>query len=260
MGRPFTNLKPLAWTAAVLALLGLSLSLFFMVRAIRDHNQHLVRTSFLFKEVTDAAFNFAGRPVQLINERPGAPGWTLLVRYGAQSLRLPVSIPGNPKLPGLAAHNDWLRVLRFVDGTGRTTAQVDADLNTGTLTERLVLVTRSPMPGADPGTWGAAWREGWAFDFYELRQDGTFARERLLWPKGRPTRLPKPTDMPMLQTGTWQMEAALALIPQASRPSSKFTQDSLDAMGWTLPVAAWSIMILLLSLGIALAPAGRPRA
>ena len=49
----------------------------------------------------------------------------------------------------------------------------------------------------------------------------------------------------------------MSVTPQTQRPNNKFTMDALNAAGWTMPAAAWSSMMLLISAAIVLAPKRR---
>lgn len=202
-----------------------------------------------FIEVDSRGFTFAGRPVSLtdVDDR-GVP--TLVVRYGDRELRLRVTIPTRHealKDIGLAAHRDWFRVLRFVETSGIASEEVEARVARGELTDRLVLVTRTPRQGVDPETWGQVWKRDWVFDFYELKPDGTIESQRLRFPA---TKRDKPYAEGELRERTWQYEAALLTMPPSGQPKGKYRNEAVRAMGWTWPAAAFSSMGLVISLVI----------
>jgi hypothetical protein len=103
------------------------------------------------------------------------------------------------------------------------------------------VAARRPLTGPDPRT-GDVWRRDWTFDFHELLPDGTIQSASLRTPKTKGDKAPKPDE---LRPGTWEMEAALLLMPgtppdslNISRPAAAFKGDAVHAMGWTLPTAA----------------------
>lgn len=245
--------RPLLLLVALLSLLAMVVAAWGLSNRIQAFHAERPRNVFAFQPLDLREFKYAGRPVTLVDdlEVPSTPH--LIVSYGDQQVRLRVTIPGNYDLPGLLAHTDWLRVLRFAPLTGLDIKDFEAKVRAGEITDRLVFVTRTPRPGANPDTWGAVWKRDWEFDFYELLPDGTIAHERLGWPTYKTGQKPKPGE---LVENTWQYQAALQVMPGAGRdgPSYKFTDDAMSRMGWTLPVGAVSGMALVLSLGFAFAP------
>lgn len=220
-----------------------------------------------FQSLADRAFTFAGREVSLEDQKDGDGSWVVL-RYGDQERRLRVAIPGNPALPGLVPHNDWLRVLRFAESSGVRVDELQRRINAGEARDRLAVVTRTPMPGADPQTFGAVNRKAWSFDFYELMPDGTIEHGRFGFPvRGRPSLMralrgegPLPAGRPRLKEGTWQYNAAMQVMPPGHGPSSQtFSNDALSSAGWAMPASAFSFMTLMASLAWLMAPARRAR-
>ncbi len=238
---------------AAASLVGMFVSAWGLSVRIRAFHEERPRNVFAFQPLDLREFRYAGRPVTLVDdlEVPSTP--FLNVNYGDTQVRLRVTIPGNYELPGLLAHTDWLRVLRFAPLSGLDIQEFEAKVRSGEITDRLVLVTRTPRPGADPDTWGAVWKRDWEFDFYELLPDGTIEHQRLGWPTYRTGQKPKPGE---LVENTWQYQAALQVMPGAGRdgPSYKFTDDAMTRIGWTLPLGAVSGIALVLSLGFAFAP------
>ena len=186
------------------------------------------------------------------------------MRYGEDELRLPVAIPGERSLPGLEAHNNWMRVFRFAGATGLSLDALQKKMESGEIRDRLVLVTRTPEAGADPSSWGAINRHAWKFDFYEFKPDGGFEHQRRSFPvepstgakikaglKGEPAPRPREDE---LKENTWEFQAALQIMPPATTPNPRFTNDGLHAMGWTLPATSVSMLVLLGALMVALAP------
>lgn len=238
----------LAWALAILSVVLLLISGWFMAQRIADFHSEHRRNIFLFKEVDDRSFTFANRKVTLTDETDKAGVDHVNIAYGDENLRLRVTIPGMKELPGLRPHMDWLRVVRFLPmNSGDAVESVKASFN-GENVDRLVIVTRTPPPGADPKTWGSVWRKDWVFDFYEFNPAGGFARERLNYPT---TRRSEPEKAGELAENTWQMQAALLLMPKGMGPNYKPKNDALSAVGWTLPAAGCSVALLLGSILVA---------
>jgi len=226
------------------------LSVVFMALRAADFYRTQGRPLYTFKSIGSREFTFAGHPVSLTDEpEPGGRGEVLVIRYGDQVLRvLPGVAPNDPQMPGLSRHADWLRVFRFAE-RGRTNQEEFAQkLEHGE--DRLAIVARRPVDGPDPRT-GIVGRRDWKFEFYELLPDGTIHSDVLLYPKNRPGRTPKPGQ---IQENTWQFDAAMMLMPAFGRPNRSFTTDALHEMGWTLPAAAFSGLVLMFSITALFAP------
>ncbi|MBS0187384.1 MAG: hypothetical protein JSS51_04900 [Planctomycetes bacterium] len=252
-------MSPARWMAlavAVVSAASLGTSVYVMARRVAEHNLR-ERKVYFFKEITKRDFEFKGVPVHITDINKGAPDWVLNVSYGPHDLRLTVAVPGNPQLPDLLAHNDWLRVLLFAEAQKMTAAKLEEKVKSGEIPARLAIVTRSPLSGAEPGKWQDVWKSGWGYDFYEFLPEsagGGFHHDRYSYPTGKPDRQVKAGQLP---PDTWQFQAASAVTPQTQRPNNRFTMDALNAAGWTLPVAAWSTMLLLASVAFVLAPKRR---
>lgn len=199
----------------------------------------------VFMPLKDPEFTFAGREVVLTYEAPEGEGagtpqnpGLIRVKYGDESLPIQVTIPpdaGKLQLPLITAHEDWMQVLRFTEGTAADLQRVDAKIDEGVLPDRLVIVTRIPPQGVDPSTWGRIRRKEWSFAFYEFLPEGGFRKEQLRFPTSKRY---EPNRAGELAEGTWQFGAALMVMPKGTVPSPRFADDGLRAMGWTLPGAA----------------------
>ncbi|MBY0112176.1 MAG: hypothetical protein K2Y21_05100 [Phycisphaerales bacterium] len=249
-----TTTRRIALAVALLSGAGLTASVYHMSTLVAEHNrQH--RKVYYFKEVNvRGGFNFDGRPVRIEDDDPGGPNWHVNLYYGDEVLRLRVAVPGNPKLPNLTPYNDWMRLLMFAESTGLTTLELEAKVKSNEIPARLVVVTRTPMPGSEAGKWGDVWRANWTYDFYEFQRGGGFGREQYRFSTGKPDRAAKSGQLP---PDSWQLQAAMSVTPQTQRPNNKFTMDALNAAGWTLPAAAWTSMMLLISAAIVMAPKRR---
>ena len=243
-----------------LACLGVfALSLSALAGRIGAYNSASGRTMYTFREVHDRAFEFAGRAVSLTDEEK--EGQTVVVvRYGERELRLLAGAPPlSPQLPGLARHADWLRVLRFTEY--RPGVRLREHLDQGN--DRLAVVSRRAPTGPDPRT-GEVWDRDWFFEFDELMPDGTIRGESLRCARTRGDKAPRPGE---LRAGTWEMDAAMGMLPGSppdslnfGRPTAAFRDVALRNAGWTLPAAVGSALGLVACLVGLLGPRGRPRA
>jgi hypothetical protein len=211
----------------------------------------------IFQELDTRAFTYADRSVTLSDETDPAGTIFLNLTYGDNKLRLRVTIPHkqhkNLAQHGLAAHRDWMRLVRFAEVSG-----IDADdavelMKHGKITDRLALVTRTPRAGVDPSTWGEAWRKDWSFDFHEFLPEGGFASTKLHYPTNKRGEPAKPGE---LVEGTWEFDAALLTMPKSGIPRQDFINTGFKAMGWTFPAACLSSVALAVSFVMA---AYRPR-
>jgi hypothetical protein len=227
-----------------------------MAHRVAAFNALADRKLWTFRPVNERAFRFAGRDVSLTDGTAPDGADLVVVRYGEQELKLAATVkPGDARLPDLTRHADWLRVLRFAEFGNRTTQEFKDHLQEGN--DRLVIATRRPLTGADPRT-GETWRRDWTFDFHELLPDGTIRSESLRMPRTKGDKAPKPGE---LKAGTWEMEAALTVMPATppdslniSRPTAAFRGDAVSSMGWTLPTAAATTLAFLVFAALAAAP------
>lgn len=210
----------------------------------------------VFAPVEDRSFTFAGRDVTITDEAdPGsAPGEVVVVRYGDRELPLrPTIKPLSAQVPALRRHESWLAVLRFVEKGRPTGAETERAIATGEALDRLVIVVRDPHLALDGTAHGQGRPSDWTFDLHELLTDGEFRMERFGYPLSpRAARAAEnagaAAGVPPLREGSWQYYAALMTIPKGSKPTPAFTRDAVRAMGWTLPAAAFSGLVLTLSI------------
>ena len=229
-------------TLLTLGTLGFVACVLVMSRRIVDDLRARPRPLFLFREVDQREFTYAGRRVSLTDATiEGGP--YVMLGYGDQKVQLHATRPSNYDLPGLGKHADWLRVLSFIDSTGMDPDQAEALSREGKVPDRLAVVTKSLRAGANPDTWGEVWKHDWVFEFHELRPDGAIQRQRL----GYPSPGSKGAREDQIQEGSWQYNAALHLMPKGG-PTLTFRQSPVAAAGWTLPAAALSAVIGLVSL------------
>ncbi len=225
---------------AALCSVVLVVSLASMIQRLVEHNKAKPREQHVFQPVNERAFRYADRDVSIQDVgEAGREGVEL--KYADATERLTAAIPPmESQLPGLLRHQDWLRVLRLVTlrGPGESLTQ---KLDAGE--DRLIVVTRRPLLGPDPRSGSYAKKE-WAFDFLELRADGSIAKETWKYPHNRAGRDRKPDELP---AGSWQENAAIMLMPTFQAPNSSFAYGAVKAMGWTLPAAGLSGVTLILA-------------
>ena len=223
---------------------------------IAGFNSENKKELWVFQPVNLRNFRVGGRDVSLIDSTTPQGDDLLTLTFGDHELKLSPSVkPGNPALPGLARHAEWLRVLRFADRAGRSFEEFQAHIDEGH--DRIVVVARRPLTGPDPRT-GDFWQKDWMFNFYELLPDGTISTDGLRFPKTRGGKTAKPGE---LIPGTWQMEAALHLMPNIppdslsiGRPTAAFRKDAMRSLGWTLPASSLSACGLIACIALAAAP------
>jgi len=228
-----------------------------MATRVADFHRENKRNVYAFRAVTEPEFSYSDRPVEITHTET-AVGLRVDVRYGEDSIGVRSSLPSDLRLPGLLAHEDWMRVLRFAEASGTSLDRLRARMESGEVRDRLVVVTRSLEPGADPSSRGEVNQKAWTFDFYEFLPGGGFEHERKRFPVKRRADLRTGTVPPAreneLKENTWQFQAALMVMPPARGPSPQFTDDGLHAMGWTLPATSVSMLTLIGALMVAAAP------
>ena len=260
--------RPIPLGIAFLAAVAVIASCAVMARRIVAYNTEQGRTTYMQFEVTDREFSFAERPVTItdIPVDQTHPLGAVRIDYADQPLTLPVTIPSleySDQFPGMERHNDWLRVVRFAELTGRTYDQLVEAMDRREEPDRLVVVAKSPRPGVNTDTWGRVWRKDWVFDFYEFLPDGTLAHERLAYPTVRTAAQQDDRraaeargdgGLPELDTRSWQFQIATLLMPEGSAPRIIAGDSPLVAAGWTLPTAAVCTLAAVGGLLLAFAP------
>lgn len=239
---------------AAASLAALAPSLWALGLRIVGYYRDNARELYVFSPLTAREFTYAGHPVSLTDTTDEAGNPAVRLRYGDQERFLPAPVDPYPEaVPGLLRHERWLRLLRFAARGRLSPEEFQRQIESGQIADRLVVVAMRPRSGPDVRT-GHTWRRDLSFDFYELLPDGSIATERLHYPTNRPGREPKPGQ---LHPGTWQMDAAMLLLRPGEAPAQSFSNDAIEVLGWTLPVAAVSFLVLTLSLAFAAAPSRR---
>lgn len=246
---------------ALACLIVLMVSALAMARRVDAFNEANQPARWVFSTVNARDFLFGGHEVHIADTTtPDGADLVTVSIDKTEALRLtPSSKPKDASLPGLARHEEWLKVIRFAELGKRSFEEFQAHIDQGN--DRIAIVVKRPLTGPDPRT-GDVWQRDWMFDFHELGKDGSVRSEGLRFPRTKGDRTPKANE---LQSGTWQMDAALHLMPKTppdsmaiGRPTAAFRKTAMRSLGWTLPVAALSALGLIVCLSFAAAPRRKP--
>ncbi|MCL4221198.1 MAG: hypothetical protein KJZ65_07500 [Phycisphaerales bacterium] len=267
----------IAWSGFALSFLMLVVGAWTTGRRIAAYNRDHPREHPYFIEVNVTDFEFAGREVAIRDELDVAGTGQVVVDYGSDSAAIEVGVPNPLPLPGLARHEDWLRVLIVGEPGGRTYEQFRAAVKAREITPRLVLVSRHLNPGVDDSRfgievdessreYGEVMRKRWTFGFLELLPEGGFRQWTRHYPEsarsfdgrvlaaaraGEPTPKRSPDE---LAEDSWEWYAALTVIPAGKAPNRSFRNDALTSAGWALPVTSVGVIGSIGCLAFALAP------
>lgn len=236
-----------------------------MGRRAAAYNERADFDRYRIEPNTSRTFEIHGRPVSLTDATDDAGNAALRIRYGDTELLAPVKDPPGPGIPDLGAYAEWVAMLAIRPALKSGEPVLDERGNQPA--PRFVLVTRTTPPGFDPQSWGSVRRADWRFTFYELKPDGTIDVRTLRWPrserseKGLESRAaahdPLAEDLaaiPPLQERTWEYQAALHVIPKLQMPAQRFKRTALESAGWTLPVAGFAMLFILLGLALTFMP------
>lgn len=267
---------------ACASLATLIVSAWTLANRIERWNETNGRQLYYFFPINTTLFTFNGSPVEITDELDEQGNGEVLVSYAGETLRVPVSIPNDLPLPGLARHSSWLRFNAFgAPEKGQSFEDFRAALDEGRVRPRLVAVVRTPhaeptregnfdLETEEDWGWGEVRRDRWVFTFHEFLPGGGWRSETLRFPesgnafyrrqvKAEREGLPPPTRRDdELKEGTWQLDAAIPLMNRP--PSITNEQQALRSAGWTLPVASVSVVVLMVSLAFGLAPRRTTRA
>ncbi len=276
--QPTKDSRTILWIFAGLSLCTLIFSSYTLAQRINAFNSDRAAPLFSFRDVQEDAFLFQGHPFTIkevtIDDKP-----YVRVTYAEDILLLPVTVPPKQPLPTVFdRQREWLSIMIMADRAGLTLDEMEAKIDSGEITPRLILATRTPF-GAEPAkekrfdsiehekneAWGEVRRDLWEFDFYEMNPDGTITvhdpkrfpesgkslarRQNYAKLKGQPIPQRDPED---LVEYSWQYGAAIKLTPRP--PAITMENQALRNAGWSLPTAAASILTLIASIFFAIAP------
>ncbi len=267
-----------AWVGVAISLAALLVGCAVLAQRVHAFNRDHPRNTPYFFVLDLTSFLYHGRQVQIVDRLDDKGVGFVEVSYDQDVAAIPVGVPSLHPLPGLARHEDWLRVM-FVapPAEGQSYESFVQAINKGEIEPRLVLVSRHLNPGIDDSRFGLevdsssrergeTMRKRWTFGFLELMPQGGFRQWSRTFPESQRSyerRVlaanragePKPDrDPDELAEDSWEWHAALHVIPSGKAPNRTFQHDALIAAGWSLPVASLGVIGLLISLAIALAP------
>lgn len=274
--------RPIAWTIALISLAVLLTTTTLLAIAIGKYQKAGGRHQYYFKDVGadfrdsgPVTFSLGGLPVNVREEVDAEGNGYLYVTYAQDELRLKVEIPNRNTLPIMLRNENWFRILSWADGTGMNIREFDAARASGERAEHYVIVTRALGPGAAAGGWGDVWRHEWTFNFHTFTPPppgsppgvgGGFAHEHYEYPESPRAfarrvnaavmrgETPPERNPRELKEGTWQYGAAMLVMPSGSAPPYAFNRGVLMENRWLVLGASVSIIILMFSVALALAP------
>ncbi|MBC7835223.1 MAG: hypothetical protein H7Y88_09010 [Phycisphaerales bacterium] len=266
------------WILALVSTILLVGSAYVMSQRAAAYNRSDTTPQLKTEPVAARSFTVYDREVA-ITDMPGqsVSEFAVKLTYGDRIEIIPAKQPVILNLKGLDLYKEWLAVLVMKPmQRGREVAPAApgpsligpaADQN-----GRVVVVVRATPPGYDPETWGSVRRADWTFRFYELQPDGNIGKSILRWPRSDKSeqRFQKHAvsadatelerwlaQIPRLEDRSWQYQAALFAMPTLQVPKYKFKDDAVEVMGWTLPVAGFSVLGICAGLCVAMAPRRR---
>lgn len=278
---------------ALLGLAILAASAASMAARIRRFNTDSDFPLYHFERLLVRSGTLFDHPVALHDDRfpaddPQFPAHAALrVDYAGSSHLVPTRSPPTPDFPTLGLYDEWAALLLIKrmrtpaeahalataePGSPGLSAPPPASSTSAQLVEdladrRAVLISRLTPPGYDEETWGKVRRDEWTFLILELQPDGSATPSRLRFPPSKRTAraLQKEIDdnpqhplrgIPVIQERSWQYQAALHVIPKLQVPKYKFENTALSfkTLGWTLPAACLSGLVICAGLCILFAP------
>ncbi|MBY0308006.1 MAG: hypothetical protein K2Q09_04615 [Phycisphaerales bacterium] len=266
---------------------GAAVATVLMARRVAAFNAGLPE-QYLFKAESSRNFVAFGHPVTIEDATlaagdPGAApaGAAVKVTYGQSSVTIPVIAPKVKGYKDLTTYEESLRVLSFAPiREGKADIKPFSDENW-----RAVIIAREQRPGFDQDTWGEVRVKDWTWSLYELKPDGTitgprtiqyrdrrgrtpaevYAREELK-KEGRPvpplpTEPPPPwptvqaylTDVEPIDERSWEWQAALFTLPKMQVSRYRYRSDAVEAMGWSLTLAGFSVLGVVVGCGLVMA-------
>lgn len=187
------------------------------------------------------------------------------IRFGDAEKLIAVHPPAVRDHKDLSVYDEWLSVgvVAPVRGDSITIKPDQGER------PRVVIVNRSTA-GYDEETWGAVRIRDWLFDVIEATPDGALVARQMQF-RDRRGRLPaevdarrqlaaegKPDPGPQVRLTTvepieersWEWQAALFALPRSQISRYRYRTDAVQGsddapgMGWTLPVAGFSTLIV----------------
>jgi hypothetical protein len=273
------------WILVALSVVVIIISGYALAARISNYNGSEERSLFAYIQAQSTDFVFADRPITIsevtIESETDAGIESkdfIRVIFGDQELLLDVAMAPKQPLPSLyERHKNWMTLVFFADRSGMTLKEFSRRIETDEIRPRLAIAARYPFgidAPKDPRfenlqqqeNWatGEVRRDRWRFDFYEFNRDGSIATESLRFPESGKSLLRrqnyaklKGEEIPTRDEGeieeySWQYGAAIKTMKRP--PAITFEKQALRVAGWTLPTAAASFLVLVISFFFAIAP------
>lgn len=279
-----TALRSLGLTLAIAGIAGTIAGAAFMARRVAAYNAAVPTAEWEFKDFTNRTSDPFGHPLVITDGALPGGRAALNIRYGSDTLSLPVHPPKINPDPAVTAnlsedqlrargldltlYDEWVKLVAFapMEG-GRIVESKDR-------APRVVLVSRNAAPGADDQMGGLVNRKRWTFDVVEFLPTGKIAPVRRLQFRSTDYRtgevyLPAERDDPAstvepIEERSWEFQVALFAMPKLAVSNYRFKTDAVKGsnntpgMGWTLPVTGFSVLAVVV--GVALTAIGRASA
>ena len=249
----------------VLTLVGVAgflVSGYAMARRVRAYYDAAPPPQHLLVPVAGRDFTAFGHPVRLTDATTDTGHPALRIEYAGHTDLIPVHPPAAP-LPTLDGYSEWLALLAFAPMADGRVRLDEAALARGEPGARLVLVKRNAAPGFEDDPGGLVARTRWTFDFVEFLPDGTLSAKRMQF-RNRRGVLPAQQDDPAtkvqpIEERSWEWQAALYAIPKLHISNYRYKTDAVSGVGWTLPAAGFSVLILTAGAALLASTRVRPR-
>lgn len=183
------------------------------------------------------------------------------LRWGEDSVEIPITGESYPGMSGLRGHSQWIAILALASIERGDIEELESGLADGSIVPRLTVVTRETPDEIGPDGWGDASTKSWRYRFWELTPNGRI--EPYV-----ETRTHMYYGSEIEETGflsyraisympdSWQFAAAMQVTPSLHTPAARSAspmsypnfvnvREALGAMGWTWPVAGVSILTLI---------------
>ncbi|HVU63043.1 MAG TPA: hypothetical protein VHC70_03640 [Phycisphaerales bacterium] len=270
--------RTISWLLVIVAAAVFVVSIVPLSRRIEAYNKSAGFLNLHGEPISSRELNVEGFPKGALTDAQMPDGSSAVrLDYAGKSILIPVKAPAAVNLPGLAAYDEWLKVLAIYevvrDSAGRQERKPGS--------ERLIIVVRRTPEGYDPDKEGEVRRTEWVFDYYDLKKDGTVEQYARRWPRSLraeerlrdeaaghaddPARIASAKALIAIQPlkdRTIEHFAAMHVIPKLAVPDYKFNDTAFRfaVLGWPLPAAMCSVLVFTCALVFAIAPRRKKQA
>lgn len=270
-----TKLSAIGLLLLLLCGSGFVVGVFFMAKRVSSYYQAAPPAQFEFTQLKSRTLKPFGHELTINDGTMPDSRPALDIRFGSQSLLLPVHPPklraadlppARAKEIGLSLYDEWVALLAFAP-VEKGVITLDPEHGNG----RVILVKRNAAPGNDDDMGGSVNRKNWTFDLIEFLPSGAMSPLRTLqfpatdYRTGEPylpaKRADPATTIEPIAERSYEFQSVLYAIPKMQIANYRYKTDAVkgssiaEGMGWTLPLAAFSVMGIVL--GIILTAIGR---